>query len=97
MPANGTQDEAGRFAPQNLVQSTRREGRIVIGQENPEHSRGQGGTVSDVIRLLAAVGADHVPQNVNPLDLPSVKAHPVKFFWRAVSIFRLAFWAQLGV
>jgi hypothetical protein len=52
--------------------------------------------VSDVFRLLAAVGANHVPQNINPFDLPSVKAHPIKFFGRTIGIFRLAFRAQLG-
>lgn len=96
-PTDSTQDEAGRLTLQHLVYPTWRQWRIVIGQEHSENSRGQRHMVSKVIRLLAAMSADHVPQDINPLDFASVQTHPVKLFRLAVCVLGLAFRAQLGV
>lgn len=43
------------------------------------------------------MGADYVPQDVNPLDFASVQTHPVKLFRLTVGVLGLAFRAQVGV
>jgi hypothetical protein len=97
MTTDRAQDEGGRLTPQNLMQSGGRERGVVIGHENSEYDGRQGHLVIDEIGLLAAMGADHVPQAVHAPDRTGVRADPINFFRSAIGVPGTAFGAQMSV